>query len=197
MPTALILGGVNGAGKSTLARALLRTPQLRGCEFLNADIFAAQLRRERPDMTLAAANFLGLRMVAEGHHRHLAARTSFMAETVLANASYRSLCETARGLGFRVELAYVAIPTVENSIARVRLRVAMGGHDVLEKDIRRRWALSHANLAWFVRNADEVRVYDNARPGVAPRRIAHAAAGRLLFHTAGALPEVDRVLAGL
>jgi predicted ABC-type ATPase len=197
VPTALILGGVNGAGKTTLARALLRTPQLRGRTFLNADIFAAQLRRERPGMTLAAANFLGLRMVAEGHDRHLATGTSFVAETVLANASYRALCGQAQAAGFTVELAYVAICTVEESVARVRLRVAMGGHDVPEKDIRRRWALSHANLAWFVSHADEVRVYDNSRRNAAPRRIAHAVAGTLVSHIPRALPDVDRALAAL
>lgn len=148
-------------------------------------------------MTLAAANFLGLRMVAEGHDRHLAARTSFMAETVLANTAYRTLCDRAHEAGFTVELVYVAIRSVEDSIARVRLRVAMGGHDVPEKDIRRRWDLSHANLTWFARHADEVRVYDNSRPQAAPRRIAHAVGGTLVSHISGALPDIDRALATL
>lgn len=196
MPTALILGGINGAGKSTLARALLRTPQLRRRTFLNADIFAAELRRDRPDMPLAAANFLGLRMVAEGLERHLVARTSFVAETVLANAAYRVLCERARAAGFSVELAYVAVRSVEESLARVRLRVASGGHDVPEKDVRRRWELSHANLGWFARHADEVRVYDNSEWGVTPRRIAVVVGGRVTLHLRGVLPEVDRALAG-
>lgn len=87
MPTALILGGVNGAGKSTLARAFFLTPRFRGREFLNADIFAARLRCERPELNEGAANFLGLRLVAEGHDRHLKARASFVSETVLANAA--------------------------------------------------------------------------------------------------------------
>ena len=197
MPTALILGGVNGAGKTTLARAMLRTPQFRNLEFLNADIFAARLRRERPEMTETAANFLGLRMVAEGHERHLRAGRSFIAETVLANIGYRKLCDRAHDSGFTVDLAYVAIRCVEDSIARVRLRVAMGGHDVPEKDIRRRWAQSHDNLAWFVRHADEVRVYDNSRPEAVPRLIAHALAGKIIRLDPAALPEITRVLARL
>jgi predicted ABC-type ATPase len=196
VPTALILGGVNGAGKSTLARALLRIPQLRGREFLNADILAARLRRERPDLTEVAANFLGLRMVAEGHDRHLAARTSFVSETVLANAAYRTLCERAVAVGFRVELVYVAIRSVEESVARVRLRVAMGGHDVPEKDIRRRWDLSHANLAWFARHAHVVRVYDNSVHGRRPVLVAQAMGGRVAFCRAENLPAVARALAG-
>ncbi len=148
-------------------------------------------------MTIPAANFVGLRMVAEGLERHLAVRTSFVAETVLANAAYRALCERARNAGFAVELAYVAVRSVEESLARVRLRVASGGHDVPEKDVRRRWDLSHANLGWFARHADEVRVYDNSQWGVAPRRIAVVAGGQVKMHVAEMLPEVDRVLAGL
>lgn len=196
MPTALILGGVNGAGKSTLARAILKSPQYRGVPFLNADIFAAELRRERPALGLAAANFAGLRMVAEGQGRYLRERRSFISETVLANASYRTLCERAQAAGVRVELAYVAIATVEDALARVRIRVAKGGHDVPEQDIRRRWALSHDNLAWFAAHADEVRVYDNSRFGVAARLIGRAVDGRVTLQT-GILADVDRVLAPL
>ena len=197
MATLLILGGINGAGKSTLARAILKTPQFRGIAFLNADINAAQLRRERPSLGLTAANFAGLRMVAEAQARHLQQRRSFIAETVLANASYRSLCGKARAAGFTVELAYVAIPTVEDAIARVALRVATGGHDVPEADIRRRWALAYENLAWFAAHADEVRVYDNARLDVAPRLIARVVAGRVVLLDRVALPDVTRALAPL
>jgi predicted ABC-type ATPase len=197
VPTALILGGVNGAGKSTLARALFLAPQFRGREFLNADIFAARLRRERPELTEGAANFLGLRLVAEGHDRHLKAQTSFVSETVLANAAYRGVCERALAQGFKVELVYVAIRSIEESMARVRLRVAMGGHDVPEKDIRRRWDLSHANLAWFARTVHEVRVYDNSNHGCRPALVARALGGRVAFCRADNLPAVMAALAGL
>jgi predicted ABC-type ATPase len=194
VPTVLILGGVNGAGKSSLARAMLKTPQFRDVPFLNADIFAARLRLERPELGLAAANFAGLRMVAEGHEQFLRERRSFISETVLANVSYRTLCDRAHAAGFRVELAYVAIADVEESLRRVRIRVAKGGHDVPEKDVRRRWALSHDNLAWFAQHADEVRVYDNSRFGMASRLIAMATDGQVTLQ-AGILPEIDRVLA--
>jgi predicted ABC-type ATPase len=95
VPTLFVLGGVNGAGKSTLAQAMLRTPHFAGVAFLNADVNAARLRRERPDMSVEAANFRGLRMVAEATERLLRDRHSFMTETVLASAAHRMLAERA------------------------------------------------------------------------------------------------------
>ena len=82
-------------------------------------------------------------------------------------------------------------------MARVRLRVAMGGHDVPEKDIRRRWDLSHANLAWFARTVHEVRVYDDSNHGCRPALVARASGGRVAFCKAGNLPSVEAALAGL
>lgn len=197
MPTLFILGGVNGAGKSTMAQAMLRTPQFAEVTFLNADVNAAQLRRDRPDLSIEAANFLGLRRVAEATEHLLLERRSFMTETVLASTAHRALAERARRAGFTVRLIYVAIASVEDSIARVARRVAKGGHDVPEKDLRRRWDRSHESLAWFVKQADEVRVYDNSIYGRRPILVARALAGRVEFCRADNLPSVSRALAAL
>ncbi len=197
MPTLFILGGVNGAGKSTLAQAMLRAPQFEGVAFLNADVNAARLRAEQRELTIEAANFLGLRMVAEATERLLDDRRSFMTETVLASVAHRTLALRARDAGYRVRLVYVAVATVEDSIARVARRVAKGGHDVPERDLRRRWDRSHETLTWFARHADEVRVYDNSIYGRRPELVARMADGRMEFCRAERLPCVMTALAGL
>ena len=197
MPTLFILGGVNGAGKSTLAQAMLRSPVFKSVAFLNADVNAAQLRAGRPELTVEAANFLGLRMVAEATERLLDARCSFMTETVLASVAHQTLALRAHEAGYKVRLVYVAVASIEDSIARVARRVAKGGHDVPEKDLRRRWERSHDALTWFAGHTDEVRVFDNSVYGRRPVMVARVVGARLAFCAAVNLPAVETALAKL
>jgi predicted ABC-type ATPase len=92
-----------------------------------------------------------------------------------------------------VHLLYVGVPTVEDAIARVKLRIAKGGHAVREADIRRRWPRSHANLAWFARHADAVEVIANTWDAL-PKLIASARAGRVELLDPVTLPAVTCVL---
>jgi predicted ABC-type ATPase len=61
----------------------------------------------------------------------------------------------------------------ELHIARVRSRVARGGHDIPEAKIRERYDHSRLNLIRLLPNLTELRVYDNSeeadpQAGVAP-----------------------------
>ena len=48
--------------------------------------------------------------------------------------------------GYKIILYYFKLPSVEFAMARVKLRVSKGGHDVPEKDIRRRFVRSWDNF---------------------------------------------------
>ena len=52
----------------------------------------------------------------------------------------------AQAHGFIVRLVYVCLDNPERSIQRVRERVAQGGNDVPDADIRRRYNRSLLNL---------------------------------------------------
>ncbi len=162
--------------------------------FLDPDRIAAGLRNARPELTLDAANFAALRIVSGRTLDLLASRRSFVTETVLASASHRKLCEQATASGWIVRLIYIGVPRVEDSIARVALRVSKGGHDVPETDIRRRWLRTHDNLAWFARHAGRVDVYANAIWGEPPILVARARAGRVEILDPDTLPAVTAVL---
>ena len=193
-PLLIILGGINGAGKSTLAREIAEDPLTAHLVFLDPDKIAAEIRRARPELTLNAANFAGLRVVSERTAEILVSRQSFITETVLATVAHRHLCEKAQSEGWHVRLVYVGLPRVEDSIARVALRVSKGGHDVPEADIRRRWSRTHENLTWFASHADSVDVYANFRPGEAPTLIARAIAGRVTLFDPDTLSAVTAAL---
>ena len=193
-PLLIILGGINGTGKSTLAREIAEDPPTAHLIFLDPDKIAAEIRRTRPELSLNAANFAGLRVVAERTAEMLARRQSFVTETVLASVAHRHLCEKAQGSGWQVRLVYIGLPRIEDAIARVALRVSKGGHAVPEADIRRRWPRTHENLAWFARHADAVEVYANAGWYAPPTLVARALARRVEILDPDALPAAAEAL---
>jgi predicted ABC-type ATPase len=85
------LGGIDGAGKSPLARRLAMAPDTAHLPFLDPDKIAAEVRGARPDLSLDAANFAGLRIVSQRTAEMLANGQSFVTETVLATVAHRLL----------------------------------------------------------------------------------------------------------
>lgn len=196
-PVFVIVCGINGAGKSTLADALARSPDLAGLPFLNPDRLSASYRVTHPALSREAADIRALRHIAEEIHHLLATRQSFVSETVGANAAYRRYVEGAKVAGYVVRVVFVGLRSAEQSIARVALRVSVGGHSIPTPDIRRRWPAVHANLTWFAVHADMLDVYANAEDGAAPRLIARVRAGRVAMLNEAALPSVTEALAPL
>lgn len=140
-PVCRIIAGPNGAGKTTFALTYL--PQVApGSGFVNADLIAAGLSPLAPEQRLVAASRLFLRQIRE----HVAERRDFAFETTLAGRGYLRLIKTLRETGWRVELLYLALPSVELSRRRVAERVAHGGHAVADADITRRFPRSLRNL---------------------------------------------------
>ena len=141
MPTCWMIAGPNGAGKTTFA--LVYLPMVAGCtHFINADLIAAGLSPLAPERELLAASRLFLQEVEACR----AARKSFAFETTLAGRSYLRLVERLRSEGWRVDLIYLALPSVDMSRFRVAERVAHGGHSIPVADIERRFARSLRHL---------------------------------------------------
>lgn len=64
--------------------------------------------------------------------------------------------------GFDVRVWFIGLSSVEQHIARVRARVAHGGHDIPEAKIRERWDSSRRNLIKLMPRLTEIRVFDNS-----------------------------------
>jgi predicted ABC-type ATPase len=140
-PTCWIIAGPNGAGKTTFALEYL--PRMEGCmNFINADLIAAGLSPLVPERELLTASRLFLREIEVRR----AARDNFAFETTLSGRTYLRLVEQLRRDGWRVELIYLALPSVEMSKQRVAERVAHGGHNIPASDIERRFPRSLSHL---------------------------------------------------
>ena len=73
----------------------------------------------------------------------------------------------------------MALGDPELHIERVRLRVALGGHDIPDADIRRRYARSLSRAPEAIRLADETLILDNA--GDHPERMLMLRSGRIVW----------------
>jgi predicted ABC-type ATPase len=133
VPTAIIIAGPNGAGKTTFAREYLASEDRR-FEFVNADEIIRSL--DRPSDILAG------RMMLDRIDELVEARIDLAIETTLASLGYARKIPAWREKGYVVSLVYLRLESVEQSMARVRLRVAAGGHDIPANTIRRRFAKS-------------------------------------------------------
>jgi predicted ABC-type ATPase len=140
-PVCWIIAGPNGAGKTTFAIQYL--PRLTNCRnFVNADLIAAGLSPLEPERKLLAASRLFIKEI----ENRVESRQDFAFETTLSGRSYLKLIKRLRLEGWRVELIYLALPTVEMSKLRVAERVAHGGHNIPIQDIERRFSRSLRNL---------------------------------------------------
>lgn len=171
-PIVVVIAGPNGAGKSTTAPRLL-WQTLEVDEFVNADPIAQGLSGLRPDSVALAAGRVMLGRLKE----LAAARRSFAFETTLASRSFAPWLESLRASGYRVHLSFLSLPNADLAVARVAERVRMGGHDVPEAVVRRRFVAGLRNFfALYQGIADRWQMFDNSAPG-GPRPIASGGEG--------------------
>ncbi len=185
-PHAVILAGPNGAGKSTSAPALLRD-YLNVVEFVNADTIAQGLSAFRPEATALQAS----RLLLERVNKLVLLRESFAIETTLATRSLMTRIPEWQAVGFRVDLHFLWLPTVELAMNRVALRVQSGGHDIPAATIRRRYDRGLFNFCERYRNiVDRWIVYD-ASSEVGPERVAETQAGTPVVHDAHKWSQIE------
>jgi predicted ABC-type ATPase len=161
MPHVIVIAGPNGAGKSTTAPAILKD-YLGVTEFVNADTIAQGLSAFNPE----GAAFHAGRIMLRRLQTLASERRDFAFETTLAARSYAPWLTALKSVGYTVHLFFFWLPSPECAIARVADRVRMGGHDISEDTIRRRY---HAGLKNFFtlyqQVADSWHLFDNSKPG--------------------------------
>jgi predicted ABC-type ATPase len=165
-PTAYIIAGPNGAGKTTFAREFL--PYYAECKnFINADLIAQGLSPFSPETAAFRAGRLVLSEIASMAERHV----DFGFETTLAGRSYMGLLRNLKKRGYHIHCFFLWLPRLDLVLSRIRERVAQGGHDVPEIDVRRRFERSARNFfLHYAPLCDSWIVFDNS--GQAPAMIA-------------------------
>ena len=78
--------------------------------------------------------------------QHVEHGDSFAFETTLASRSFAKHIPVWRGRGYVVTIYYLTLPSANDALKRVAVRVQQGGHDVPEQVVRRRFAASRRNF---------------------------------------------------
>ena len=88
---------------------------------------------------------------------------SFAFETTFSGKGYVRKINEWKKQRYEIIVYYLQLPSVEFAIERVKLRVAKGGHNVSEQDIRRRFERSWNNfLTLYKPMADSWIVFDTS-----------------------------------
>lgn len=181
-PVLYVLAGINGAGKSSIGGHLLNEA---GLAWFNPDTFARELVRQfgydQSDANIAAWTE-GVRRLDEA----IALGRTYAFETTLGGRTIVKKLIAAAAT-HDVLVWFCGLRDAEQHIARVRLRVARGGHDIPEERIRQRCRTSLQNLLGLMPHLSLLSVYDNSvdaaigAPVPDPRLVLRMEAGRRVF----------------
>ncbi len=157
-PKLYVLAGPNGSGKTTFAEKFL--PHYADCfEFINADLIAKGLSPFQPSKVAIKAGKILLDQIADCFRR----KTNFAFETMLSGKSYLHLFQQLKSQGYELHLFFLWLPTVQLALARIADRVSKGGHNIPERDVRRRFTRGLKNLLnIYLPLFDTCSFFDNA-----------------------------------
>ena len=157
-PRCIIIAGPNGAGKTTFAREFL--PKDAGVvHFVNADLLAAGLSPLKPEI---AALYAGRLFLGE-LDRLAKARQDFAFESTLSGLTYLSRLKRWKAAGYRIEIIFLRLASVQLALRRITARVKQGGHHVPRADVLRRFVRGWNNFETAYKPlADAWTVYDNS-----------------------------------
>ena len=156
-PRVVIFAGPNGAGKSTHADAILAALGIE--TFVNADYIARGLSGRNTDVVAFEAGRIMLKRLRQLGE----AGADFSFESTLSSRTFAPFIRNLKAQGYAVAIYYFSLVNAQLAIRRVKLRVALGGHDVPSDVIKRRFGRSISNFfKLYAPLADQWALFDNS-----------------------------------
>lgn len=146
-----IIGGVNGTGKSSLT-GMLRTERTDLGTIVDPD---------RCTVLCGGDEYEGGKLAVSQIEAALNEGVNFTQETTLSGGYPKRLCRWAKEAGYYIRLYYIGLDTLEESLSRIENRVAHGGHNIPEKDVRGRFEHRFQDVGKILPYCDEAKFFDN------------------------------------
>lgn len=103
-------------------------------------------------------------------------RADFAFESTLSSRSFVLFLKQLKKQGYSVAIYYFSLANAQLAVRRVKMRVAMGGHNVPTDVVKRRFLRSLSNFfTLYAPLADEWTMFDNSVPPQARQIAAHSA----------------------
>lgn len=149
-----IFAGVNGAGKSILYQA---DKYNRSEKRINTDEIARTLGRWDDRDVQIQAGKQAVKLIKN----YMEQGIDFNQETTLCGHAILRNIELAKSKGYKINLRYIGLESVDIAKERVKQRVKKGGHGIPEEVIEKRYKETLENLVKVIPLCDEVELYDN------------------------------------
>ncbi len=156
-PVLHVLAGVNGAGKSSVGGYLI---EQAGEDWFNPDTYARELIA-REQISVNDANVIAWECGKSFLEAAIHDRQDYAFETTLGGTTITNLLIQAAA-SHRLHVWFCGLTSPEMHIARVKARVASGGHAIPEAKIRERFSTSRLNLIRLMPYLTWLKVYDNS-----------------------------------
>ena len=114
----------------------------RVVHFVNADLIAGGLSPLKPELAAIAAAGVVRREI----DRLATERLDFAFETTLSGRTYAHRLELWKRAGYRIEISFLRLGSVDLALRRIDARVRQGGHDVPKRDVIRRFKRGWKNF---------------------------------------------------
>jgi len=150
----VIIAGVNGAGKSTLYQTI---SSFHNMERVNTDEIVRSFGVWSNSEDVLKAGKIAVNNISKYFDEGI----SFNQETTLCGQSIIRNIDKAIKLGYRIELHYVGVESVDIAKERIAYRVSKGGHGIPDADVERRYIESFKQLKQVITKCDLVALYDN------------------------------------
>ena len=166
MKNVYIIAGANGSGKTIFAKKFL--PRYVKCNnFINADLIAQGISPFSPSTVSIKAGKIVLDQIKDYANKNM----DFAFETTLSGKTYTNLLKDLKKRQYKIHFFYLWIPDFKLALARIKDRVAEGGHDIPVIDVKRRFSRSINNFfSLYIILSDSWMLFDNSNP--VPKLIA-------------------------
>ncbi len=184
-----VVAGPNGSGKSLFSGVLTITEY----EVFDGDKYMTELTKKYPETGSEALwSYINQEIFEEQKQRAIRERKNYAFETNFSSADPMKSVHEFRRAGYKIDLIFMGLNSLEESFQRVAYRVRNGGHLVSEASIRYNYEYGLKNLYKCYRDFDSVTLFDNgiaqSKTVIEPREILSIVNGELTF-SSGYCPE--------